>query len=122
MSARDEPSSEKRPDDHSKTSHDQHDRPILHADLGERHVEAADQECGHPGRHRIEGDRLQRDAAIKCAVEGRSDEHTSELQPLMRISYAVFCLNKQKPIPSTSHLTLHLLNSIRYSHTTSVYS
>src|SRR3546814_9229671 len=39
------------------------------ADLGERHVEAADQECGHPGRHRIEGDRLQRDAAIKCAVE-----------------------------------------------------
>src|SRR3546814_4238418 len=25
----------------------------------------------------------------------RSDEHTSELQSLMRISYAVFCLNKQ---------------------------
>src|SRR3546814_7803687 len=27
---------------------------------------------------------------------GRSEEHTSELQSLMRISYAVFCLNKQK--------------------------
>src|SRR3546814_10462041 len=27
----------------------------------------------------------------------RSEEHTSELQSLMRISYAVFCLNKQKP-------------------------
>src|SRR3546814_9104887 len=26
----------------------------------------------------------------------RSEEHTSELQPLMRISYAVFCLKKQK--------------------------
>src|SRR3546814_7895396 len=26
----------------------------------------------------------------------RSDEHTSELQSLMRISYAVFCLNKKK--------------------------
>src|SRR3546814_3559565 len=26
----------------------------------------------------------------------RSEEHTSELQSLMRISYAVFCLNKQK--------------------------
>src|SRR3546814_5582446 len=26
---------------------------------------------------------------------GRSEEHTSELQSLMRISYAVFCLNKQ---------------------------
>src|SRR3546814_8148585 len=27
---------------------------------------------------------------------GRSEEHTSELQSLMRISYAVFCLNKNK--------------------------
>src|SRR3546814_10419586 len=26
--------------------------------------------------------------------DGRSEEHTSELQSLMRISYAVFCLNK----------------------------
>src|SRR3546814_5771728 len=38
----------------------------------------------------------------------RSEEHTSELQSLMRISYAVFCLKKNKPIrftlPST-HLT-----------------
>src|SRR3546814_6558796 len=32
-------------------------------------------------------------------VFGRSEEHTSELQSLMRISYAVFCLNKKK-IPS----------------------
>src|SRR3546814_8480251 len=29
----------------------------------------------------------------------RSEEHTSELQSLMRISYAVFCLKKQKKIP-----------------------
>src|SRR3546814_9211898 len=29
-------------------------------------------------------------------VEGRSEEHTSELQSLMRISYAVFCLKKKK--------------------------
>src|SRR3546814_7716628 len=28
----------------------------------------------------------------------RSEEHTSELQSLIRISYAVFCLNKQKKI------------------------
>src|SRR3546814_5842320 len=28
-------------------------------------------------------------------VEGRSEEHTSELQSLMRISYAVFCLKKK---------------------------
>src|SRR3546814_3254407 len=29
---------------------------------------------------------------------GRSEEHTSELQSIMRISYAVFCLKKNKPI------------------------
>src|SRR3546814_1699125 len=29
---------------------------------------------------------------------GRSEEHTSELQSLMRISYAVFCLIKKKPL------------------------
>src|SRR3546814_1861863 len=29
-------------------------------------------------------------------MTGRSEEHTSELQSLMRISYAVFCLKKKK--------------------------
>src|SRR3546814_16600105 len=32
------------------------------------------------------------------ADENRSEEHTSELQSLMRISYAVFCLKKKKHI------------------------
>src|SRR3546814_8044363 len=31
-------------------------------------------------------------------ADGRSEEHTSELQSLMRISYAVFCLKKKKHI------------------------
>src|SRR3546814_4676466 len=31
-----------------------------------------------------------------CLVDERSEEHTSELQSLMRISYAVFCLKKKK--------------------------
>src|SRR3546814_4901722 len=31
---------------------------------------------------------------LGTACAGRSEEHTSELQSLMRISYAVFCLNK----------------------------
>src|SRR3546814_7896134 len=33
---------------------------------------------------------------IADVVERRSEEHTSELQSLMRISYAVFCLKKKK--------------------------
>src|SRR3546814_4341283 len=32
----------------------------------------------------------------QAAVAARSEEHTSELQSLMRISYAVFCLKKKK--------------------------
>src|SRR3546814_10209715 len=34
--------------------------------------------------------------------QGRSEEHTSELQSLMRISYAVFCLKKKKRYQKTS--------------------
>src|SRR3546814_857360 len=34
-------------------------------------------------------------AGAKRAIVSRSEEHTSELQSLMRISYAVFCLKKQ---------------------------
>src|SRR3546814_3740299 len=42
---------------------------------------------------------LERSAAlaqIAASGWGRSEEHTSELQSLMRISYAVFCLKKKK--------------------------
>src|SRR3546814_2925272 len=35
-------------------------------------------------------------AASLAGVAHRSEEHTSELQSLIRISYAVFCLNKKK--------------------------
>src|SRR3546814_7885651 len=47
---------------------------------------------------------------------GRSEEHTSELQSLMRISYAVFCLKKKKkknitqPKNDTTTLTLRKTN------------
>src|SRR3546814_3313830 len=35
-------------------------------------------------------------AGLRRLNDGRSEEHTSELQSLMRISYAVFCLKKKK--------------------------
>src|SRR3546814_3218805 len=37
-------------------------------------------------------------------VEARSEEHTSELQSLMRISYAVFCLKKKR---NTKYIAYH---------------
>src|SRR3546814_8257707 len=49
---------------------------------------------------------LHRDMAARpahrCAALARSEEHTSELQSLMRISYAVFCLKKK-----TKYTTLY---------------
>src|SRR3546814_3125770 len=40
-------------------------------------------------------------------VYGRSEEHTSELQSLMRISYAVFCLKKKKKQSTNRHLQIN---------------
>src|SRR3546814_6449305 len=39
---------------------------------------------------------IQLSSARSAGYENRSEEHTSELQSLMRISYAVFCLKKKK--------------------------
>src|SRR3546814_10768344 len=56
---------------------------------------------------------LERRAAELCggvpdkAVVTRSEEHTSELQSLMRISYAVFCLKKQNHKIPTNPLCQH---------------
>src|SRR3546814_5036993 len=56
--------------------------------------------------HRALGDAVAgglADPVVRVALRGdRSEEHTSELQSLMRISYAVFCLKKKKQI---YHLT-----------------
>src|SRR3546814_10208129 len=40
--------------------------------------------------------RVRREPGIRSSSRARSEEHTSELQSLMRISYAVFCLKKKK--------------------------
>src|SRR3546814_4964402 len=48
------------------------------------------------GQHDVAAVFQQPRQAIKClASHNRSEEHTSELQSLMRISYAVFCLKKK---------------------------
>src|SRR3546814_2935300 len=52
---------------------------------------------GDPGDHR------QFHRARQCR---RSEEHTSELQSLMRISYAVFCLKKKKKIHDKKTLVI----------------
>src|SRR3546814_5655850 len=50
---------------------------------------------------------LQRLAAEVNELTGRSEEHTSELQSLMRISYAVFCLKNTNQKPANMTSTTH---------------
>src|SRR3546814_7260621 len=46
-------------------------------------------------------------AQAQARDASRSEEHTSELQSLMRISYAVFCLKKKKQQQDTTHTKNH---------------
>src|SRR3546814_9643917 len=54
--------------------------------------------CSHPAHIRI-----------------RSEEHTTELQSLMRISYAVFCLKKKKPNHSAPNNSTNSPNIHRHT-------
>src|SRR3546814_2827098 len=51
------------------------------------------------------GSGLPAQARAKAIASARSEEHTSELQSLMRISYAVFCLKKKKNRNKITHET-----------------
>src|SRR3546814_4606559 len=53
-------------------------------------------------------------AARNDGRQGRSEEHTSELQSLMRISYAVFCLKKKKK--KTTKDTMHNEQEQKHNH------
>src|SRR3546814_8457312 len=68
-------------------------------------------------RNAAAGSLRQKDASI-TASRPRSEEHTSELQSLMRISYAVFCLKKKKQmtIPNTTTKTINRETSKKNKH------
>src|SRR3546814_8851257 len=66
--------------------------PVLLARLRSRIRTSYMNATSEPVYSRFDGGGL----AIGTARGGRSEEHTSELQSLMRISYAVFCLKKKK--------------------------
>src|SRR3546814_1346966 len=58
-------------------------------------VDVSHRQVGLP----VHGPRVEDILATGCALDLRSEEHTSELQSLMRISYAVFCLKNKKKRP-----------------------
>src|SRR3546814_9011128 len=63
---------------------------VLVEDGSDQMVEALDQPAAGEGLANHLGGRL----SAQLLIRNRSEEHTSELQSLMRISYAVFCLKK----------------------------
>src|SRR3546814_4488113 len=50
---------------------------------------------------------------VSIRMGRRSEEHTSELQSLMRISYAVFCLKKKKQLNITKTKKTNNINKIK---------
>src|SRR3546814_8125887 len=54
---------------------------------------------------------------LALVAVGRSEEHTSELQSLMRISYAVFCLKKKNKNNNTKQANTIQQNTERQQHT-----
>src|SRR3546814_4090400 len=67
-----------------------------------------------------------KEAQLPCALDsahqrrrthGRSEEHTSELQSLMRISYAVFCLKKKTHVTNSESQSQHSTNQFKHHST-----
>src|SRR3546814_8725869 len=58
------------------------------------------------------GDKITKIRSLAVIAKVRSEEHTSELQSLMRISYAVFCLKKKKKKTITRHRSTIYSNHI----------
>src|SRR3546814_1996955 len=71
------------------------DTPRLDAELLMAHALGVERQVVllDPARHHVPANF---DALVARRLRHRSEEHTSELQSLMRISYAVFCLKKNK--------------------------
>src|SRR6188768_4393179 len=62
-----------------------------------------------PGRRIV----CRKPTPARCPHRGRSEEHTSELQSPIDISYAVFCLKKKKNIKTTNKITCLEASSIQ---------
>src|SRR3546814_8579537 len=71
----------------------------------------------HPGAQLAAVRAAGRQGVLDADLQARSEEHTSELQSLMRISYAVFCLKKKKTTSNTYDSNLrHQLTTKPISH------
>src|SRR3546814_1961104 len=85
-----------------------HRLPVGIGHVGDQHV------TGLHAVHVVERAHHARHAAADLLADRRSEEHTSELQSLMRISYAVFCLHTtiESQVPNTTtDTTFHVFGT-----------
>src|SRR3546814_5765691 len=73
--------------------------PLTHKESSRRRAQAMVDGLNRHVMARHEADLAALPPEVR-ASRTRSEEHTSELQSLMRISYAVFCLQKKNPSPA----------------------
>src|SRR3546814_2091753 len=87
---------------------------VFTAGIGENHAEIRRRICERLGWLGLSIDDDANAANALCISGGesrvkRSEEHTSELKSLMRISYTVFCLQKKKKRPCPTAAYVHTL-------------
>src|SRR3546814_1234604 len=97
-----------RPEDRPQPAHDRaHDRHVAGVDAGSMLARGAAVSVREPrdAGCAVAVEAQQEHPAGRCEADDvghRSEEHTSELQALMRISYARFCLTKKKKKMTTN--------------------
>src|SRR3546814_4702776 len=89
----------------------------LHASADIVGVSVIDEVCSCARRHNEGAKALQLTApdGVLAFAGRRSEEHTSELQSLMRSSYAVFCLKTKNKNKKTNHHTTTRSTRTQYS-------
>src|SRR3546814_8214967 len=94
------------------------DAGIYYELLGRDELEKAEPALARTKNKLMGGLRTPNDETGDCNLFTRSEEHTSELQSLMRISYAVFCLKKKNIQQSRPNLYQNtIVNKIeQYQH------
>src|SRR3546814_2152216 len=85
----------------AQTEKQQDKRDDFHEELGQREIGGGKPDETDAGGKARAADQDERNEPVEFRQHrgcdrARSEEHTSELQSLMRISYAVFCLKKKK--------------------------
>src|SRR3546814_9228789 len=86
--------------------------PVVEVDGRDRKVDVYNWHLANPGK-------TYPSLAYWGHYVARSEEHTSELQSLMRISYAVFCLKKQQNTTHTQHPKINRASS-KHKHDTHI--